>query len=333
MIARLFALALFFLLTPATLHAHAFNPALLDIHEQHGGRFEVHWSSSGAFVTRGDFEPSFPAHCEVVFDDPVTTSGSFSRFGVAECGEKNLYNGVISVGGLSVYPIDVIVRIHWQNRDTLTHRLSANTPSWRVPSRIESEEAGGAQSVFWTYLKLGAEHILLGWDHLFFVLGLLLLVGDVRALLWTITSFSLAHSLTLSAAMMSWASLPPQPVEGAIALSILLLASELARAPRDAAAAPMTLTRRWPWLVAFSFGLLHGFGFSGALAEIGLPPGEAPWALFSFNAGVELGQVVFVLAFLTIKKYRLPEPVARGLRVATIYAMGSCSVMWLLQRL
>ena len=148
----------------------------------------------------------------------------------------------------------------------------------------------GRLDVLATYLRLGIEHILTGPDHLLFVLCLLLLVPSLGKLLATVTAFTLAHSLTLGAATLGFIDLPAPPIEAMIALSIVFLAAELLRGDAGRSA----ITRSYPWLLAFSFGLLHGLGFAGALAEIGLPHGEIPAALFAFNIGVELGQLAFI---------------------------------------
>ncbi|MCB1245626.1 MAG: HupE/UreJ family protein, partial [Verrucomicrobiae bacterium] len=147
-----------------------------------------------------------------------------------------------------------------------------------------------------TYFVLGVEHILLGVDHLLFVLALLLLIRNVRTLIETITAFTVAHSITLAAAALGWANAPPPPVEAAIALSIVVVAAEIVRAGRGRT----DISIRYPWLIAFLFGLLHGFGFGGALRDIGLPQKDVPLALFTFNLGVEAGQLLFVITVLAI---------------------------------
>jgi hydrogenase/urease accessory protein HupE len=182
-----------------------------------------------------------------------------------------------------------------------------------------------------TYVRLGVEHILFGIDHLLFVLCLLLLVRDIRRLLGTITAFTLAHSITLAAATLGFVRVSATPVEATIALSIVFLASELVRGEAGRSA----VTRSYPWLVAFSFGLLHGLGFAGALAEIGLPQGEIPLALFAFNVGVELGQLAFITAVLLLARLvrvvplRLPAwaPDTAG------YAIGAMASFWVFSRL
>jgi hydrogenase/urease accessory protein HupE len=179
------------------------------------------------------------------------------------------------------------------------------------------------------YLVLGFHHILLGIDHLLFVLALLMLVPNMRTLVWTITSFTLAHSLTLAAATLGWVHVPQAPVEAVIALSILFVAMEIVHWRQGRPG----LTRRWPWLVAFTFGLLHGFGFAGALSEIGLPEHAIPLALLFFNVGVELGQLLFIGAViavsLVLKRITWPGWAWR----VPVYTIGSLAAFWTIQRI
>jgi hypothetical protein len=197
--------------------------------------------------------------------------------------------------------------------------------------RFTVTAASGSLGVARTYVGLGVEHILFGVDHLLFVLALLILVPSGRLLLWTITSFTLAHSLTLAAATLGWVAVPPAPVEAAIALSIVFVASEILHARRGRPG----LSARRPWLVAFAFGLLHGFGFAGALRELGLPERSIPLALLAFNLGVELGQLVFVAAVLALAAAiaRLRIPAVRRWREAAAYGIGTIAAYWLIERL
>ena len=181
------------------------------------------------------------------------------------------------------------MRIESLGGATQTERLSPTNTTFVV------QAAPGAWEVAATYLRLGIEHILFGFDHLLFVLALVILVRDWRRVALTVTAFTIAHSITLAAATLDLVNVPGPPVEAAIALSIVLVAVEIVNARRGTP----SLTARWPWLVAFCFGLLHGFGFAGALAEVGLPHHAIPIALLFFNLGVEIGQLVFVAAVLT----------------------------------
>jgi hydrogenase/urease accessory protein HupE len=181
-----------------------------------------------------------------------------------------------------------------------------------------------------TYLVLGIEHILTGADHLLFVLALVILVGPTRRLLWTITAFTVAHSITLAAATLGFVHVPPPPVEASIALSILFLAVEIihARTGRPG------LTQRAPWMIAFAFGLLHGLGFAGALSEIGMPVNAIPLALFFFNVGVEIGQLLFIAAVLVLMKALVQLPLPRGewRWKLPVYAIGSVAAFWTVLR-
>jgi hydrogenase/urease accessory protein HupE len=196
---------------------------------------------------------------------------------------------------------------------------------------VEVAEPPSAWAVAWQYLELGVAHILLGFDHLLFVLALLLIVRGWRRLLATVTAFTLAHSITLAAATLGFVRVPGPPVEATIALSIVFLASELLKVSRGQA----SLTARAPWLVAFSFGLLHGFGFAGALADVGLPRAEIPLALLTFNVGVELGQIAFVFMALAavwlLGRIRMEWPTWAAQVPA--YGIGSLAAFWLVERL
>jgi hydrogenase/urease accessory protein HupE len=192
----------------------------------------------------------------------------------------------------------------------------------------------GTQSgwqVFNAYMVLGIEHILFGIDHLLFVLGLLLLVRGVSLLVQTITAFTLAHSLTLAIAALGFVNVPQAPVEAVIALSILFLATELIKQRQGREG----LAEKYPWLVALSFGLLHGFGFAGALAEVGLPQTAIPLALFSFNVGVEIGQLLFVAVALSViwllKRVRVAWPA--WAEFVPAYGIGSMAAFWCIQRI
>ncbi len=230
----------------------------------------------------------------------------------------------ISVDGLSGTLTDVLVRIERADGTSQVLRLKPDSPSFRV------ERAPGALQVAATYTGLGVEHILLGIDHLLFVLALLILVDTFRRLVWTVTAFTLAHSITLAAATLGWVAVPPPPVEAVIALSIVFVAGEIIHSRQGRPG----LAQRLPALVAFTFGLLHGFGFAGALSEIGLPQQQIPLALFTFNVGVEVGQLLFVAAVLLLA--RVPQwlrvPVPGWWREAAAYGIGSVAMFWVFER-
>ena len=181
-----------------------------------------------------------------------------------------------------------------------------------------------------TYIVSGIEHILFGFDHLLFVASLMLIVRDWRMLVKTVTAFTVAHSITLTFATLGWATLPSAPVEVMIAFSIVLVGAEIVRMERG----ETSLTITWPWVVAFVFGLLHGFGFAGALVDLGLPRGDIPLALFSFNVGVELGQLMFIAAILAIvAAARRFFTIPRQAVIASAYGIGMMAAFWGVERL
>lgn len=232
--------------------------------------------------------------------------------------------GTLAIDGLGRSYSAAIINVRWRGGDTRAYTLTSRRPQVQLYGGAEDTRAGTDVAI--TYALLGVEHILSGFDHLLFVISLLFLVGFHRRLVGTITAFTLAHSLTLAASALGALSLRPPPVEAAIALSIVLVCLEgLER--RD------TLTRRWPALVAFLFGLVHGLGFAGALAEIGLPARHANIALLTFNLGVEAGQllVVGLAGLVVLALRRLPRH--ESARKAGLYAIGATAAYWTLARL
>lgn len=322
------ALVVAALLLGQTASAHPLAPALLQLEEQSDGRVEVLWKRSSLAVPGSNIEPVVPPAC------PATTPADVERQGVAvlvrwtiDCGETGLVGQPIRIDGLGPAKIDTLVRIALSDGRTFQRVLRRSEPEMIVP-----EKASRTQ-VFVDYLTIGFEHILSGTDHLLFVFGLFLLcAGVMRPLVKTITSFTVGHSITLSLAALGYTNLPSGPIEVLIAASVLALAVELARDGADAAGRE-TLMRRYPWPMALLFGLLHGMGFAGALREIGLPQGEIPMALFSFNVGIELGQLAFVVALVVagalIRRIPLPIPLPQR---AAVYVMGSLAAFWTIER-
>ena len=237
----------------------------------------------------------------------------------------------ISFEGLDPRIPEALITANFANGVSQILAVDRHDPS----ANLSANAQGNAAASLNAYLPIGIEHILLGPDHLLFVLGLMLIVsarqGGLRLLVGALTAFTLAHSLTLGLAMFGIWGLPPKPVEILIALSIVLLAVELAghvRHPQQP-----TLTLRKPWLVAFVFGLLHGFGFAGALSEIGLPQAARGWALFLFNLGVEIGQLLFVgtvlLVMLLARQWRPLQKIQPAL---VVVGLGAVAVYWVLDR-
>jgi len=291
---------------------HDVIPGALSLEEGQAGRFLVRWtapSAQRAGVSRVD--PEFPEHCQLVES-------------AIDCGARGL-SGELRFAGLEGTIHRVVVRIVWQGGREETRVASGE--------RAVLELRGGRAAAGWAELRgtiaeftrLGIAHILGGFDHLLFVIGLVLLVRDGRRLLVTVTAFTVAHSLTLAASVLGWVTVPSRAVEAAIALSIVLLAWECASARES-------LTRRAPWWVALSFGLLHGFGFAGALSEVGLPPHQLAVALASFNLGVELGQLSVVIPLWLGLRWLGRISFARRVEMGLVYAIGALSVYWTIER-
>jgi len=231
----------------------------------------------------------------------------------------------IKIDGLEQTSTEVLLRIEYLDGTSLTHRFTSASPSYMV-----AEKPTLLQTAY-TYLLLGVEHILTGFDHLLFVLALLLLIDKTRKLIMTITFFTLAHSITLSLASLKVIHVPVPPVEATIALSIVFVASEIIRVRQGHS----SLTYRKPWIVAFSFGLLHGLGFAAALGQIGLPEKSIPLALVLFNVGVEIGQLIFIFAFLILSwlvAWLRINPADAWKKVPP-YFIGSLASFWLIERI
>ena len=247
--------------------------------------------------------------------------------------DGGLTGRAVTIDGLSATSTDVLVRVESLAGGIQTERLSPTKTAFVV------QATPGAGEVAATYLRLGIEHILFGFDHLLFVLALVILVRDWRRVAITVTAFTIAHSITLAAATLGFVHVPGPPVEATIALSIVLVAVEIVNVRHG----KPSLTSRLPWLVAFSFGLLHGFGFAGALAEVGLPQHAIPVALLFFNLGVEIGQLVFVAAVLSsiwllrriASKLWETSFVTRAfdrLDTTIAYGIGVVAAWWLIER-
>jgi hydrogenase/urease accessory protein HupE len=230
----------------------------------------------------------------------------------------------VRIAGLEGTMTDVLVRMEFADGSSWSKRLTPAQPAAEIPA----QQSGW--SVADEYLKLGVDHILLGIDHLLFVLALLLITHGGWKLVKTVTAFTVAHSITLALAALGLVHVPQAPVEAVIALSIVFVATEILRAREGY----QGIAARAPWVVAFIFGLLHGFGFAGALAEVGLPEGHIPQALLFFNVGVELGQLLFIAAVLSftalIRRVRFRFPHWTGL--VPPYAIGSVAMFWVIQR-
>jgi hydrogenase/urease accessory protein HupE len=230
----------------------------------------------------------------------------------------------LRIGGLAGTMTDALVRIEFADGTSWTQRLTPGQPSASIPAR---------QSVFavaGVYVKLGVEHILTGVDHLLFVLALIIITRGGWKLVKTVSAFTVSHSITLTAATLGFVHVPQPPVEAVIALSIVFVACEIVHSREGRSG----LTERWPWIVALTFGLLHGLGFAGALSEVGLPQGHIPLALLFFSIGIEAGQLLFIAVVLTsvatVRRIRIPLP--RWSELIPPYAIGSVAMFWVIQR-
>lgn len=311
-------------------HADEFRPAYLQIEQVDAESWNVLWKLPALDEsTVPGLTPVFPAGTEITA--PVRSTyaagAAVQRWRIRVPG--GLTGRTIAFPGLAGTRIDVLVRLVRLDGSERLQRLA--------PSRAEVTVTGtpATLAVVRTYTVLGVEHILGGFDHLLFVLALVLLVTGTRRLVATITSFTLAHSLTLVAATLGWLRIPGPPVEASIALSIAFLAVEIVRVRQGEA----SLTARRPWVVAFAFGLLHGLGFAAALAEMGLPQTAIPTALVCFNVGVEVGQLVFIGAVLaTLAAGRAWASCSRWSAPPWLwklppYLIGSLASFWLIERI
>jgi hydrogenase/urease accessory protein HupE len=321
----LFLLALLWLCAPlAALQAHELQPAYLELRQTDPETWRVLWKVPARADLQDAIRPRLPENCRVT-SEPVrvkTTDGIVEQFSISAPG--GLDNRPVAVEGAAAAIADALVRVVRSDGSTQVFRLTPTSLSHVIeptPSRWRQA---------WTYLSLGVEHILMGVDHLLFVLGLLLIVRDRWMLLKTITSFTLAHSITLGIATLGYASAPLPPLNAAIALSILFLGPEMVRAERG----QTSLTIRQPWLVAFAFGLLHGFGFASGLTSLGLSRGEIPLALLLFNLGVEIGQLFFIFLIVGLERsFRTLEiRWPRWAEALPAYTVGSLGAYWTIQR-
>ena len=304
--------------------AHEVRPGYLELRQTGPETFRVLWKVPARGDLRLGIYARLPDRCEPLA--PAVGSeagGAFTERWTVAC-RGGLTGQRIVIDGLSATFTDVLVRLEGSDGTTQVARLTPSAPAFVVeaePSRIR---------VAGTYLRLGVEHILGGIDHLLFVLALLIIVRGWGSLLKTITAFTLAHSVTLALAALGFVRVPSAPVEAVIALSILFLAAEIVHGRQGRPG----LTEQFPWVVAFTFGLLHGFGFAGALMEIGLPEQSIPLALLFFNVGVELGQLLFIAVAVTIgailRRIAVPWPVWAW-RVPA-YAIGTIAAFWTIQR-
>jgi hypothetical protein len=315
------------LLLPAVGSPHALSPGYLELTELAGAPpdrvWDVLWKVPARGTRRLPLDVALPADCTGTEPARHYVGGGWVERWRVTC-ETALSGREVRIAGLSVASNDVLARVQRPDGAGQTERLTADRTGFTVTGRPS------LTTIAATYTGLGIEHILLGVDHLLFVLGLLWIVRGPWMLVKTITAFTVAHSITLAAATLGWIGVSESPVNAAIALSIVFVAVEAVKLRRGEGG----LTARWPWLVAFGFGLLHGLGFASALTALGLPHADVPAALLFFNVGVEVGQLGFVLLALALAwSQRIlgarPGPAAQ---LAGIYAVGAIAGFWLIER-
>jgi hydrogenase/urease accessory protein HupE len=285
--------------------AHEMSMAEMELRETSRGEFFWQWTARSDRPMSQGLTPVWPAGCA-------------AEATLLRCGEAGL-QGVLAMQGVGERYSAAIVKVSWLDGQSRVYTLTASQPTVHLYGSADDQRGMG--EIASTYLLLGVEHILSGFDHLLFVIGLLFLVGFNRRLVLTITAFTAAHSLTLASSALGLLTLRAPPVEATIALSIMLVAGEALRQRQ-------TLARRWPALVAFLFGLVHGLGFAGALKDIGLPENHLWIALLTFNVGVEIGQLLTVAAAWLVYRAARQLPVMQQARITTLYAIGTMAAYW-----
>jgi hydrogenase/urease accessory protein HupE len=319
------AIAGILLLASLAANADVFRPAYLEIRELGNDEYAVLWKVPAlGSDQRLSAYVRLPDGAEVV-DEPrvVAANGNWiERLQIRY--PDGLAGQTFAIEGSAVGVTEVIARVERLDGSSQVARLPMEEPVFVV------EPPQGTGAVAWSYFVLGVEHILGGIDHLLFVLALLLIVHGGKRIIATVTAFTAAHSLTLAAATLGWVHVPGPPVEAIIALSIVFVASEVVHGAQGRPG----LTERAPWIVAFSFGLLHGFGFAGALAEVGLPQAAIPLALLTFNIGVEIGQLIFVATVLLLRVLaeRMVRVQTDWLPTAAAYVIGAVASFWTIER-
>jgi len=306
--------------------AHEVRPAFFQITERADGRYDVLWKqpSQGNLAVR-----LVPRISGGVLEKPPSQVESAVSFQIQiwrdlDLGPSGLDGRTLEVEGLAQTITDVLVSVSLADGTDIQKVLRPSAPTVAL-------HLGRTGVAVPAYLTLGVEHILIGIDHLFFVLMLVLLVRRGAMLIKTITAFTVAHSITLAATTLDLIAVHPATIEALVALSIVFVAVELVHHYRGRDG----LTTRYPWVIAFTFGLLHGSAFAGALSEIGLPPNAIPLSLLLFNVGVEIGQLLFValiLGFIWLMA-RLPRPLPVWSRWLAPYAVGIAGAFWFFERL
>ncbi len=304
----------------AAAQAHEVRPAYLQVTEIAQGEFDVVWKQPVLDGRRLKIKPIFPKECAEVGARNIRNNGATANeiFKVT-CPLKT---GIISLEGLERTLTDAFIRIDYLDGSQNSAVIKPSAPRFDLGLENNSPASD--------YIKIGVDHIIYGWDHLLFVIGLVMLVSR-RQIIGVATAFTLAHSLTLVLAALGYLSLPTRPVEILIAMSIVLLAIEVIRKSRGGS----SIATRKPYLISFVIGLIHGCGFASALSDIGLPKGTELLALLLFNLGVELGQIaiivlLLVLLWLATKAFKDSR---KPIEIGSAYLLGTIAMFWTVQRL
>ncbi|MGA7414810.1 MAG: HupE/UreJ family protein [Bryobacteraceae bacterium] len=314
------------LLAASIASAHEARPAYLEIKETTPGQFSVLWRTPVLAGMRLPIVLKLPGDVRNLREPSVQElADSFLERRWIDAGPNGLAGKRIQFPGLQATITDVLVRVEMLDGRKSTAIIHPSQPWVEIAASQTWMEVTG------TYVVQGIRHILFGADHMLFVLGLLLIVKDRWMLLKTVTAFTVAHSITLAIATLGYAEVPALPLNAAIALSILFLGPEIVRSWRG----ETSFTIRHPWVVAFAFGLLHGFGFASALTSAGLPRQDLPLALVSFNVGVELGQLGFIALIVALERafHILEVRWPRWAQALPGYTVGSLGAFWTVQRL
>ena len=321
---RNFSLLFLLLILPMSIFAHEVRPAYFSVTQLTDSTFQIVWKVPALGTAIPKIYPVLPDNWEIIDEQANMLPGNLRRTYIVKV-TTGVEGSRLYFEGVEKTLIDILVSIKKIDGTQYSSMVKPSNPDYYIPIKPNR------WNVIETYFVYGIEHILLGIDHLLFVLALLLITSGFGRLVKTITAFTIAHSITLSLAALGVVGLPGAPVEAVIALSIVLLASELLHKIEGHEG----LTSKYPWVVAFVFGLLHGFGFAGALTEVGLPQTEVPSALLFFNVGVELGQLVFVLVAIGViwllSKIKINWPT--WLKKAPAYAIGSMASFWMIERI
>jgi len=316
---------LLLLLLSSSAFAHEVRPAYLELRQTGPDTYDALWKVPGQGENlRLGIYVELPAGCTNVTEPRASmVNNAYTERWTVKCAGE-LTGGTIHIAGLSATATDVLVRLERLDGTAQVTRLTPSAPSFVV------EAVPGSLEVARTYIVLGIEHILTGIDHLLFVLALLIITRGGWKLVKTVSAFTISHSITLTAATLGFVHVPQRPVEAVIALSIVFVAAEIVRMRRGI----NSITVAAPWMVAFSFGLIHGLGFAGGLSDAGLPAGHIPTALLFFSLGVESGHFLFIGVVLSLialmRRVRIPFP--RWTELVPPYAIGTIAMFWVIQR-